>query len=143
MNDFNYGDIIEYIDETYDEHFELARSWASANNTTFGELIERREEREVDEPYIDDDGNEQIRKVKKLFRYFQIGPAYIPTKEDQQQNRAKAYAEEVDYLHAERQKNMVLGIWTDEDEQQYRQEVIDRVTAIKERYPYPEESEEQ
>lgn len=139
MTDYNYGDVIEYMDDTYDENFDHARQWAFDHETTFEELIERRREKEVDETYIDDDGNEKTRKVKKLFRYFKIGPAPVVTKEDQQLKRAKAYAEEVDYLHSERQKNIVLGTWTDEDEKEYRQEVIDRVAAIRERFPYPAE----
>lgn len=53
MTEFNYGDIIEYIDCTYDEHFESARNWAYSHNTTFEELMD-------------------MRDLPK--RYFQIGP---------------------------------------------------------------------
>jgi hypothetical protein len=57
--------------------------------------------------------------------------------EEVRQQRENAYVAEVDILHAERQKNTVLGTWTEEDESEYRQKVIDRTNAIKERYPYP------
>ena len=57
--------------------------------------------------------------------------------EEVRQQREKAYIIEVDVLHAERQKNTVLGTWTEEDEAEYIQKVIDRTNAIKERYPYP------
>ena len=40
---FNYGDIIEYIDGTYDENLNNARIWAYSHNATFNELIDRRE----------------------------------------------------------------------------------------------------
>ena len=39
----NYGDIIEYIDRTLDENFNKARKWAEEHNTTFEELIDRRD----------------------------------------------------------------------------------------------------
>lgn len=69
--EFNYGDIIEYIDSTRDLHFEAARKWACTHNATFEELIDRREER---------DG--------VLYRYWQIlkrpePEPYIPTPEEE------------------------------------------------------------
>ena len=57
--------------------------------------------------------------------------------EEVRQQRECAYAAEVDVLHAERQKNTILGTWTEEDEAEYIQKVIDRTNSIKERYPYP------
>lgn len=68
MTDFNYNDVIEYIDDTFDENFEAAKKWAREHNTTLEELIDRRSER---------DG--------VLYRYFQIGEEpkpYIPTDEE-------------------------------------------------------------
>jgi hypothetical protein len=53
MTEFNYGDIIEYIDGTRDIHFEEARNWAYSHDTTFEELLDKRD-------------------LPK--RYFQIGP---------------------------------------------------------------------
>lgn len=41
---FNYGDIIEYIDGTYDENFNNARKWSNSNLATFNELVDRRQE---------------------------------------------------------------------------------------------------
>lgn len=57
----NYGDIIEYIDGTLDENFNEARRWAEQHNTTFEELIDRRD-------------------LPK--RYFQIGEEPIPTEDE-------------------------------------------------------------
>ena len=57
----NYGDIIEYIDGTLDENFNEARRWAEQHNTTFEELIDRRD-------------------LPK--RYFQIGEEHIPTEDE-------------------------------------------------------------
>ena len=71
IEEFNYGDIIEYIDSTRDLHFEAARKWARTHNATFEELIDRREEK---------DG--------KLYRYWQIlqrpqPQPYVPTPEEE------------------------------------------------------------
>lgn len=128
MTNFNYGDIIEYIDETYDPNFDEARNWAYAHNTTFEELVDRRKEHTEKEKYteleneeitvpaktheevvpaeLDDEGKvitkehkvtivdepehtelvpkevEKTVKVKKLYRYFQIGQEYVPTEDE-------------------------------------------------------------
>lgn len=68
----NYNDIIEYIDDTYDENFEAAKHWCRDNGAELVELIERRIYKEVEEEIEDEDGNKEMVKVKKLFRYFQI-----------------------------------------------------------------------
>ena len=68
MTDFNYNDIIEYIDGTYDENFQDAKHWAQEHNTSYEELIDRREERD-----------------DKLYRYWQIGSEpqpYQPTEDE-------------------------------------------------------------
>ena len=68
MTEFNYNDIIEYIDCTYDSNFQAAQDWAYSHNTTFEELIDRcKQEGEI------------------LYRYFQIGSEpepYVPTEEE-------------------------------------------------------------
>lgn len=53
MTDFYYNEIVEYVDGTRDLNFEEARKWAKAHNTTFEELMDKRD-------------------LPK--RYFQIGP---------------------------------------------------------------------
>ena len=66
--EFNYNDIIEYIDATYDENFEDAKHWARNHNTTFEELMDRRD-------------------LPK--RYFQIGnepQPYVPTEDEMKEN---------------------------------------------------------
>ena len=68
----NYNDIIEYIDDTFDENFEEAKHWCQDNGAELVELIERRIHKEVEEEIEDEEGNKQTVKVNKLFRYFQI-----------------------------------------------------------------------
>lgn len=58
---FNYDDIIEYVDGTYDENFNNARKWAYSHNASFNELIDRRQEING-----------------KLHRFFEIKEIIIP-----------------------------------------------------------------
>lgn len=39
---FEYGQIIEYIDATYNENFNAAHKWCALNNATFDELVDQR-----------------------------------------------------------------------------------------------------
>ena len=57
----NYGDIIEYLDGTLDKNFNEALKWAQEHNTTFEELMDRRD-------------------LPK--RYFQIGEEPVPTEDE-------------------------------------------------------------
>lgn len=72
---FEYGQVIEYIDGTYDENFNNALNWCNENYATLDELIEERkeEEREFEETTIID-GEMVVEKIKKivLIRYFKI-----------------------------------------------------------------------
>jgi len=91
--EFNYGDIIEYIDSTRDLYFEAAHKWARTHNATFEELIDRREEK---------DG--------KLYRYWQIlkrpePEPYVPTPEEEAERKRqeriyklRQSLEETDYV---------------------------------------------
>ena len=101
MKEFNYNDIIEYIDCTYDENFEDAKHWCNDNNAQLIEIIEDREEKEVEEPDILD--NSKTNKVIKLFRYFQIqeNPKYEPTHEElvqQEIQELKMFLSQTDYV---------------------------------------------
>ena len=44
MSEFEYNQMVEYIDGTFDENFNAARQWAQLHNTTFEENVEMREE---------------------------------------------------------------------------------------------------
>lgn len=99
--EFNYNEIIEYIDGTYDENFQDAKHWCNENNAQLIELVERREEKEVEEPDILD--NSKTNKVMKLFRYFQIqeNPKYEPTHEEliqQEIQELKMFLSQTDYV---------------------------------------------
>lgn len=86
---FNYGDIIEYADATYDDNFNNAKRWCEANNATFNELIDRRVER---------DG--------VLYRYFEIKENPAPTDTEISAIRAKLYASDSDNVFASYQQGV-------------------------------------
>jgi hypothetical protein len=54
------------------------------------------------------------------------------------QTRANLYAELIDPLHAERQRKVVLGTWTDADEAEYVEQVKALTAKIQEENPYIE-----
>lgn len=76
MTDFNYNDIIEYIDNTFDENFEEAKKWAKEHNTTLEELVERRTVRNG-----------------LLYRYFQIGCDFRASEPTEEQIKAQRIAQ--------------------------------------------------
>lgn len=127
--EFNYNDIIEYIDYTYDDNFEAAKHWAKEHNTTFEELIDRRD-------------------LPK--RYFQIGEEPIipellpPTKEEQREKRAFAYQQEVDPItsHIQRLRDEEQTEEIQDEIESLIAERIAKVEEIKARYPYPVSDEE-
>ena len=72
---FNYGDIIEYIDGTYDPNFNEAKVWTEVHSTTFKEDLDRRdlpkryfvigpEPEPIPEPTIEEQ-NEAIRAIRE------------------------------------------------------------------------------
>lgn len=97
MSDFNYNQIIEYLDGTYDEHFNNAKKWAKDHNTTFEEVLEMRQLPE---------------------RFFKIGEEYVPSVEEKKQIvRAvrNSYLENTD-------KYMLIDFpISDEEREQYKQ----------------------
>ena len=79
MTTFNYNDIIEYVDGTRDLNFEEARDWASSHNTTFNELVDKRnlpkryfqigsEPETPIQPTPTDPTEEQMKEQVRLFR---------------------------------------------------------------------------
>lgn len=67
---------------------------------------------------------------------------YVPTVEEQNEQirltRARLYSQLIDPLHAERQRKVVLGTWTDEMEAEYVSKVKQLTEQIQEENPYVE-----
>ena len=59
-----------------------------------------------------------------------------PTHEEISALREQAYINEVDILHAQRQRKTILGTWTKQDEANYIAEVKQLSEDIANRYPY-------
>lgn len=62
-----------------------------------------------------------------------------PTNEEISKMRESAYKEEIDGLHARKQRKEILCEWTEEDEAEYIAKVKELSAEIAERYPYNEE----
>lgn len=116
MNEFYIGQIFE---ETYPTE---AADWVDLNHAQIDEI----------DP-IEVDG-------ELVKRYQIVEETHTPiTHEFIEKCRECAYQQEVDILHARKLRKTILGKWTEEDEAQYIQDVIDKSAEIEQRYPYPEE----
>lgn len=89
MTEFNYNQIIEYIDGTRDLNFEAAQKWAREHGASFEEEVDKREpyEDEHEETYMNPEtGATETKMVKKptIKRFFVIGDEpkpYVPDEE--------------------------------------------------------------
>lgn len=64
---------------------------------------------------------------------------YVQWKNEQiKQYRAALYAEQVDPLHAEKQRKVILGEWTEEMEAEYVEQVKELTAKIQTENPYIE-----
>lgn len=120
MTEFNYNDIIEYVDGTRDLHFEEARQWCNENNALFLEIAPKDEKT----------------------RQFQIlEMPYEEKVETVEQTRKQLYIAEVDPLtaHINRLRDEEL---TPEVAAEIAELVEERkvaVAKIKNNHPYPSE----
>ena len=124
-----YGQIIEYIDGTYDEKFNEAKAWCNANKATLNEIIERREN---GKRYF------QINKIPEPKPAPVVEPKPL-TEEEVKLIRAGLYAIAVDPLTAHIQR-----LRDEEQTEEIKAEIEAllaerkvRVAEIKEQNPYP------
>jgi hypothetical protein len=84
----------------------------------------------------------KTREVEKELRCFRIDAIPEPTVEEKneqiKQTRASLYSSLVDPLHAEKQRKVILGTWSEEDEEQYVAKVKELTAKIQEENPYVE-----
>lgn len=103
---------------TNDEHINFA-NWNNANGGKF-------------HSESNEDGTLTIREIVVV----------EPTVEEQNEiikkTRANLYAELIDKLHAEKQRKVVIGKWTDADEEQYVSAVKRLTEKIQTENPYLE-----
>lgn len=101
------------------DQYEEAYAYAVANNCNIEEIeqkdgVRRYQIVEIPQPTVEE-RNEAIRA----------------TRED-------LYIKTVDVLHAQRQKDIIMGEWSEEKESEYIAKVKERVAKIKEENPYVE-----
>lgn len=84
----------------------------------------------------------KTREVEKEIRRFEIVAIPEPTVEEKneaiKQTRAYLYSDLIDPLHAEKQRKVVLGTWTEADEVEYVAEVKRLTEKIQTENPYIE-----
>ena len=84
----------------------------------------------------------KTREVEKELRCFRIDAIPEPTVEEKneqiKQTRANLYSSLIDPLHAEKQRKVVLGTWTEADEEDYVAEVKRLTEKIQTENPYTE-----
>lgn len=103
---------------TKEEHVKFA-IWANANGGKF-----------YSEP--NGDGTYTVREVVV------VEPTIEEKNETIRQTRASLYAQQVDPLHAEKQRKVVLGTWTEEMEAEYVAKVKELTEQIQTENPYIE-----
>lgn len=103
---------------TKEEHVEFA-NWTNANGGKF-----------YSEP--NGDGTYTVREVVV------VEPTIEEQNEAIKQTRANLYAELIDPLHAQKQRKVVLGEWSEADEAEYVAKVKELTAKIQEENPYVE-----
>lgn len=61
---------------------------------------------------------------------------YVPTDEEQKENRARAYQAEVDPLMSEYNRKKTFNLFEEDEEEKLMKVIQDKVAEIKERYRY-------
>ena len=111
---FEYGQIIEYVDATYDENFNAAYAWCQANSATLDEIIDKRKSVEVEytELEMTEDGEVEKNKTRnELHRFFQIN-AIKPEPQLEPEPRPEPTQEEIaDQRRYERDMMINSYIW--------------------------------
>ena len=122
---FNYGQIIEYIDGTYDENFDNAYQWCKDNNATFDELIEKRND---DKRYF------QINEIKYEEVVVENKPLTIEEQNEAiRQTREELYYNISDKIKQDYDEAVARGA---ENAEQLKQEWLASKDKIREENPY-------
>ena len=114
-----------------------------------GNEIGQHEEKQFVPMYTEETVDEAIKEyaendIEKAYtgEYYLVGFApQQPVEEKNAQTketRANLYAELIDPLHAEKQRKVVIGTWTEADEAEYTEQVKALTAKIQEENPYIE-----
>ena len=109
-----------YIGQIFEEMYPSeAAEWCNKNNAV---LVELEPENDV-----------------RRFQIEEQPEPTPPTHDEISKMREAAYRENIDGLHARKQRKEILGEWTEEDETEYIAKVKQLSAEIAEQYPYPVE----
>lgn len=86
--------------------------------------------------------NENNKHIEKINGQYVAVDNPEPTDEEQKQARANAYLQEVDPLHSRKQRKIILGEWTEDDEREYILKVKELSDKIVKEYPYEAKNNE-
>lgn len=118
-----------YIGQTFDNVYpDAAADWCNANGA---QIVEKHKEVDTGMGIAD-------------VRYYEIEEIVEPTLSVEEKNevirnrRASLYTKLVDPLHAEKQRKVVLGEWTEEMEAEYVAKVKELTAKIQDENPYVE-----
>lgn len=134
MTEFNYNQIIEYIDGTRDLNFEAAQRWAREHGASFEEDIGKREpfaDKRIETYMNPETGAEEEKEVNypTLKRFWVIGDEpkpYVPPEPTEDELKASARKARDNYMESaqnriDRYRNQKeLGIETVDTEETYK-----------------------
>ena len=122
---FSYGQIIEYIDNTYDENFTNAVRWCKQNNATLDELIEKRND---DKRYF------QINEIKYEEEIVENKPSTVEEQNELiRQTREELYYTISDKIKQDYDEAVARG---SSNAEQLKQEWLASKDKIREENPY-------
>lgn len=127
---FNYGQIIEYQDGTYSEEFNQAAIWCRQNDATLDELIENRK-----------DGMRYFKINEIPKELTEVKPEEKPLTAEEQNEEIRKTRQDLynfltDQLTLRKLRKQAIGTWTEDEEQNYIEEMKKISHQIEEENPY-------
>lgn len=121
-----------------EDEYGIGFNYAVNNNLTIKEIDSKKEEREIEEEIINEKGEKEIKKEKKIvdIRYFQIVEKRKTTNEEISRQRQNAYIERTDPLTLRKLRKQALNDWTSEDEKEYILQIQNISEQIEKEFPY-------
>lgn len=137
------GSVMRVVSEEYEETIQKPIKYSAITHIEIDE--DGNEHKIIDEPEHEEIIEEVVvktREVEKEVRQYQIVATPEPTVEEKNEQirktRAALYTKHVDPLHAEKQRKVVIGIWTEEMEAEYVAKVKKLTEQIQTENPYVE-----
>lgn len=137
------GSVMRVVSEEYEETVQTPIKYSAITHIEIDE--DGNEHEIIDEPEHEEIIEEVVvktREVEKEVRQYQIVATPEPTVEEKNEQirktRAALYTKHVDPLHAQKTKDIIMGEWSDEKEQEYIAKVKKLTIKIRDENPYIE-----